>query len=303
VPKIARTPKTPATSTGYIAYYRVSSARQGESGLGLEAQRDTISRLAKHGPILAEYTEVESGKRHDNRPQLLAALAEAKRRKATLLIAKLDRLARNVHFVSGLMESGVEFLAADVPHASRLTIHILAAMAEHEREMISQRTRAGMDAAQREIEQNGFRISRRSGKPYSKHGNPRWQETIDKARAARKPAPTPTEVIAMLQKHREDGKTLREIAAAVNALGLRAPSGKQWHAGSVRAALCSNGLPLTPRPKTAAPVETCEQVRELHQQGKSLRQIAATLNELGLKTPSGAQWHASSVRAALQRAA
>jgi len=134
----------------------VSSTRRGQSGLGLDAQRQAVARLAKSGPILAEYTEIESAKSHKNRPQLLAAMAESKRRGATLLIAKLDRLARNVHFISGLMESGVDFVAADMPEAIPLTLHIFAAMAEHERRMISQRTKAGMDAAKREIAANGF---------------------------------------------------------------------------------------------------------------------------------------------------
>src|SRR5438309_5478229 len=134
--------------TGYIAYYRVSTDKQGESGLGLEAQQEAVRRVARNVVVLAEFTEVETAKKSNtsNRPELQAAIEEAKRRSATLLIAKLDRLARNVYFISGLMESGVDFVAVDMPHANRLTIHILAAVAEHEREMISQRTRAALAA-------------------------------------------------------------------------------------------------------------------------------------------------------------
>lgn len=232
---MSRTRKTPKkVSAGFIAYYRVSDPKQQKSGLGLEAQRHTLSRYT---PILAEYVEVESGKRHENRPQLLAALAECKRRGATLLIAKLDRLARNVHFVSGLMESGVEFVAADMPHASKLTIHIFAAMAEHEREMISQRTRDGLAAAIREIEEKGFRISRKSGRTFSKMGNPRWEESIEKARAARSKPKSAAELLPMLRAHKDAGKSLREIAAAMNTLGIKTASGAQWHPSSVRAAL------------------------------------------------------------------
>jgi DNA invertase Pin-like site-specific DNA recombinase len=230
-----RTRKTPRkTSTGFVAYYRVSDLKQEKSGLGLEAQRHALSRYT---PILNEYVEVESGKRHENRPQLLAALAECKRRSATLLIAKLDRLARNVHFVSGLMESGVDFVAADMPHASKLTVHIFAAMAEHEREMISQRTKDGLAAAIREIETNGFRISRRSGQKITKMGNPRWQDSIEKARAARAKPKQAHELLPMLQAHKDAGKSLREIAAAMNALGIKTATGAQWHPSSVRAAL------------------------------------------------------------------
>ena len=134
-----------AADAQFIAYYRVSTERQGESGLGLAAQREAVSRFLGSGrgstSLLAEFTEVESGKRHTNRPELLKAIDLSRRQKATLVIAKLDRLARNVHFISGLMETGVEFVAADMPQANRLTIHILAAFAEHEREAISQRTK------------------------------------------------------------------------------------------------------------------------------------------------------------------
>ena len=112
----------------YIAYYRDSTARQGQSGLGQEAQRQAVEAFT-NGNGCGEYHEVESGKRHENRPELEMALAECRRHKATLVITKLDRLARNVHFISGRMESGVDFVAADMPDANRLTVHILAAMA------------------------------------------------------------------------------------------------------------------------------------------------------------------------------
>ena len=116
--------------TGFVAYYRVSTDKQGESGLGLEAQREAAQRVARQTPILREFVEVETAKKSTakNRPQLIAAIAECKRAGATLLIAKLDRLARNVHFISGLMESGVDFVAADMPQANRLTVHIMAAL-------------------------------------------------------------------------------------------------------------------------------------------------------------------------------
>ncbi|WP_420418333.1 recombinase family protein [Pacificispira sp.] len=132
----------------FVAYYRVSTDRQGRSGLGLEAQRESVERYlsACGGDLLNSFIEVESGSKKQ-RPELESALAECRRKKATLIIAKLDRLARNVHFISGLMESRVEFVAADNPHANRLMVHMLAAFAEHEREMISQRTKAALAAA------------------------------------------------------------------------------------------------------------------------------------------------------------
>src|ERR1700722_19869847 len=133
----------------FVAYFRVSTDRQGKSGLGLEAQREAVMSYLNGGrwTLAAEFTEVESGKRSDNRPELEKAIAACKRLKAKLVIAKLDRLSRNLAFIAALMESGVEFVAVDNPHMNKLTIHILAAVAEHEREMISERTKAALQAA------------------------------------------------------------------------------------------------------------------------------------------------------------
>ena len=129
----------------YVAYYRVSTARQGQSGLGLEAQQSAVESFCE--PI-ESFTEVESGKLKQ-RPELMRAIAACKRHKAILVVAKLDRVARNVAFVSTLMESGVEFIACDNPNANRLTIHILAAVAEDEASRISERTKAALAAAKR----------------------------------------------------------------------------------------------------------------------------------------------------------
>jgi len=136
-------------STKFVAYYRVSTIGQGESGLGLEAQQMAVTAYLEANPtaeLVAEFTEIESGKKK-NRPELAEAVKLCKRHKATLIIAKLDRLARNVHFISGLMESRIDFLACDNPHANKLMVHLLAAFAEHEREQISIRTKEGLRAA------------------------------------------------------------------------------------------------------------------------------------------------------------
>lgn len=136
----------------FVSYLRVSTQKQGASGLGLEAQREVVERYvtAIGGELVHEYQEVETGKGSDaltKRPMLRAALEFCRKNKATLVIAKLDRLARNVHFVSGLMESRVKFVACDIPEANELTLHVMAAFGEHEAKRISQRTKEALAAA------------------------------------------------------------------------------------------------------------------------------------------------------------
>jgi DNA invertase Pin-like site-specific DNA recombinase len=136
----------------FIAYYRVSTQKQGQSGLGLEAQKAAVMSYLNGGQweLVGAFTEIETGKGADalaRRPQLRAALDMCKKTKATLVIAKLDRLARNVHFISGLIETGVDFVAADMPYANKTMIQIHAVMSEHERDQISARTKAALAAA------------------------------------------------------------------------------------------------------------------------------------------------------------
>lgn len=147
----------------YVSYLRVSTQRQGQSGLGIEAQRSAVDHFLRRsgGKLLQEYVEVESGSRRA-RPVLVQSIALCRKRGASLLIAKLDRLGRNVAFVSSLMESGVEFVAVDAPYANRLMIHILAAFAEHERTLISERTKAALAAAKSRgvrLGENGERLA------------------------------------------------------------------------------------------------------------------------------------------------
>jgi DNA invertase Pin-like site-specific DNA recombinase len=200
----------------------VSTDRQGASGLGLDAQRAAVARHIAPAVLLTEYTEIESGKKHTNRPQLLAALQECRRRKATLVIAKLDRLGRNVAFISALMEGGADFVCCDNPHANRLMLHMLAAFAEHEREQISQRTKAALAAAK----VRGVKL-----------GNPRPLEALDKARAvhvARRPAP---EVLNIMRSLEGQGMSYRAIARELNRLNIKTGRGSQWYDVTVKAAL------------------------------------------------------------------
>ena len=133
----------------YVSYLRVSTKRQGESGLGVEAQREAVTTYLNGGRwrLVEEFVEVESGKRDDNRPELEKAFAACRVYNAKLVIAKLDRLSRDAHFLLGLDKAGVEFVAVDMPHANRLTVGVVALVAEQEAVAISQRTKAALAAA------------------------------------------------------------------------------------------------------------------------------------------------------------
>lgn len=194
----------------YIAYFRVSTERQGQSGLGLEAQQAAVKQYAD--AIIHSFTEIESGK-HDDRPQLQAAIAMCKRSGAALLIAKIDRLSRQAAFLLTLRDSGVQIVAADMPHAGTLEFGIRAVVAQHEREEISRRTKAALQAAKA----RGVRL----GCPNPSIGSAIGVAAIQ-ARAdafAERLAP----VIADIK--RAGCSTLREIAAALQARGVATPRG------------------------------------------------------------------------------
>lgn len=212
----------------YVVYYRVSTQRQGASGLGLEAQRAAVEAFVagRGGEVLAERVEVESGKRND-RPQLAEALAEAKRLGAVLLIAKLDRLARNVHFISGLMEAGVEITACDMPQANRLLLHIMAAVAEAEAAAISARTKAALAAAKARGKRLGWAIEGRAEEAQQASAAAAEVRVAEADRFAGQVGP-------LAQALAKEGRSLRAIAAELNGRGISTPRGKEWQANSVR---------------------------------------------------------------------
>lgn len=208
-----------------VAYYRASTARQEASGLGLDAQRQAVAAFLGGAPVVAEFTETESGKRAD-RPELARAIGACRLYGARLVIAKLDRLSRDAHFLLGLEKAGVDFVAADLPHVNRLTVGIMALVAEEERRMISARTKAAMAAAKaRGTMLGGYRghtITAAAGE-----AGRRTQATKARARVA--------DLAPVLAELRAVGTTsLGGIAAALNARGIPAARGGRWTATQVR---------------------------------------------------------------------
>ena len=201
----------------FVAYFRVSTDRQGRSGLGLEAQQQHVQEYVARtaGNLLEQFIEVESGRKTD-RPQLAAAIAMCKKNNAILLIAKLDRLARRVHFISGLMETGVQFRAADMPNADRFMLHVYAAMAEEEARRISERTKHALQAAKL----RGVRLGSTGDVLAEKHKI-----------AAQQFAVSVGPIIATLKA---DGLSVRKIAHRLNSDNVKSHSGGTWHPTAVQ---------------------------------------------------------------------
>jgi DNA invertase Pin-like site-specific DNA recombinase len=205
-----------------VAYIRVSTRRQGDSGLGLEAQTSAVEGYAKAigASIVETYREVESGKRAD-RPELHRAIAHAKRFKATLVIAKLDRLARNVHFISGLMEAGVDFVACDKPGKDRFMLHIEAAFAEEEARRIGERTKAALAAYKARGGKLGTDNLTSEGRAEgSRRSGERARTDADAAYA---------DLTLTVKGLRAEGLTLRAIAERLDAAGETTRRGKPWN--------------------------------------------------------------------------
>jgi len=206
----------------YVSYLRVSNSKSGGvRGLGMSAQKHAVAAFLKGKKPQRQFVEVESGRRNQ-RPQLQAAIQLCRSTKATLLIARLDRLSRNAAFLLTLQDSGVQFVCCDMPHADKFTIGILACVAQKEAELISERTKAALAAAKRK----GTLL-----------GNPRPAKSLKRGHATRREqaiafAAKLKPVIARAQEH--GATTLQELAECLNRLGYRTPTGKQWIAQSVR---------------------------------------------------------------------
>jgi DNA invertase Pin-like site-specific DNA recombinase len=213
-----------------VAYYRVSTAAQGRSGLGLQAQRSAVEGYCRgrECQLLAEFTEVESGKRND-RPELAKALHYAKVTGATLVIAKLDRLSRNAAFLLQLQDSGARFVAADMPEACHLTVGILALVAQQEREAISARTKAALKAAK----DRGTKLGNPNGAA-ALHRAAKGNASAVRALkvAADRHAADLAPVVAQLQS--EGYSSLPALAKALNERQMQTPRGGKWYPSSVR---------------------------------------------------------------------
>lgn len=197
----------------YITYYRVSTQKQGQSGLGLQAQKEAVRKHLNGKPILFEFTDVESGtKKGNDRPNLKLAIDYSKRTGATLVIAKLDRLARNVRFITSILESGFEFIACDMPQANKFTIHIFSALAEQEAEMISHRTKQALA----ELKKNGVKL----GKPENLSNDAREKgksKRINNASDNENNRKAGALIVSMVK----EGKSLHHITKVLNQLGFK----------------------------------------------------------------------------------
>jgi DNA invertase Pin-like site-specific DNA recombinase len=213
----------------FVAYYRVSTQAQGRSGLGLDAQKKAVEDYLYGGRwhLVAEHVEVESGKQN-GRPELTKALAACRLHSATLVVAKLDRLSRNAAFLLTLRDAGVAFVAVDLPDANRMTVGIMAVVAEHEREAISARTKAALEAARR----RGVRL----GNPAHLDQSARRLGTMASARVRQQRAAQRAKDLApTLAELRRDGAgSLRQLAQGLNDRGIPAARGGEWTAAQVR---------------------------------------------------------------------
>jgi len=214
----------------FVGYIRVSTAMQGRSGLGIEAQRKAIVDYLNGGnwELIAEFVEVESGKK-DERIELQKAFNRCKMTGATLVIAKLDRLSRDSHFIGSIMKSGIEFVAVDMPAANKFTVHILAAVAEHEREMISQRTKSALQAAKARGKalgspQNLNSVAATKGRKLGVQARVQKADTFA------------VETVPTIKNYLEQGMSLNQIARELNRTNILTARGKTgaWTPTAVR---------------------------------------------------------------------
>jgi DNA invertase Pin-like site-specific DNA recombinase len=227
-----------------IAYCRVSTKQQGASGLGMEAQRAAVESYAKGigARVAGLYVEVESGKKSD-RPELARALAHAKRNKAALCVAKLDRLSRNVEFLARVMNAGTDFVACDYPAANRLTLHIMAAVAEAEAKAISDRTRAALQAAKaRGTLLGSDRPGHWTGREKARQQGARKGAKVSAEVRSKAAVDAYADLTPLMKQWRTEGLSLHGIAGRLNTEGHTTRRGRPWNAVQVARVLERTGL-------------------------------------------------------------
>jgi DNA invertase Pin-like site-specific DNA recombinase len=288
----------------FVAYYRVSTRHQELSRLGLEAQRNSVRRFLASNPgsLIAEFEEALSG-RKNVRPQLQEAMRVCRMRRAVLLVAHLDRLSRNVGMITELMESGLEFVAADFPEANRFTIHVLAAIAEYESNLFSERMKAAMAAAKaRGTKLGGWRGHRVPGfPPGAREASARTKKARAQARA-KDLAPIFWGLVA-------EGKSRNQIADEFNRRGIPTPRRRRWHASSLNTIVRHTWPDFDSKPEVRVAEETgprwfnfMRRVREigplmraLRRDGKSYDEISDELARRKIEPPRKGRWAASSI--------
>ena len=285
----------------YIAYYRVSTKQQGASGLGLDGQKEAVKRYTENcgACILAEFTEVESGKKND-RQELQKAIAAAKQQGATLLIAKLDRLARNASFIFALRDAGINFICCDMPDANTLTIGIFATLAQYEAELISSRTKAALAVKKAQ----GFKLG--TPKPFDDQAREKSKQVRkQKAIESKVKLSSAAEIIkeaVQLADYKKQSITISAIVEKLNSYNIVTTTGKMWTAENIRPLLSGilQELNLKSLPKFAPAAPAIKGERTPHQPenkaaaaatiidqrtaGQSYKQIADQLNKAGYKT-------------------
>lgn len=227
----------------YVAYYRVSNHKQGINGLGIQAQKNAVLNFVGQNEIIAEYTEVETGTAKKKRVEIYKAIELAKKEKAILIVAKLDRLARNVEFTSALFSGGVDFICCDNPTANKLTIQLLSVIAEHEAEMISSRIKSAL-AVKNERIRNGIYTNKdgammkpvggkyRLGNPNGFGGSQNMGVEAIKKKARNNKANK--QAMAIICEAKKNGQTFQQIADNLNRLDYRTSRGNIFFASSVR---------------------------------------------------------------------
>ena len=302
---------TPESLRHYVAYYRVSTGQQRESGLGLDAQRAQVRDyvVANGGRLVGEFSEAMSGRKSD-RPQLASAIASCRIMGAVLVIARLDRLSRNVAMIARLMESGVDFVAADFPHANRFTIHVLAAVAEYESRIQSERMKTVLAA----IQERGGRVGNTRRVP-TRRFPPGCQEKSARVRQARAEA-LRSDLAPLVWKSIAEGKSHRVIADEFNETGVSPTRRSKWkkHAIWRIAKLTAAEFGSQPEIIAAKRVGVPQlKVRRLvaeigplllkwRGEGRSYDTIAAELKRRGIGSPWGGDWGQASIGRYLKRA-